>query len=232
MPNSPTSSFIPKQGPTKRSRQVVSRQVHLFTVMSYVLFFGALAGSALVFLYNKHIENKLESEIIALNDSIGSFSDTKMEEVKAFNSRLQQTSDRLKYSVSAVTVMESLEDATAQAVSIKKLRLKRMDDEKFILTAEVSTDSFDSSLFQRGVFERSPIVESVLVEDLSLTEADETESVFSGPTISFKAELQIPLVEVPYTPVIDIVQPEVTTLLPTTTTSSSSIINESNDISL
>ncbi len=232
MPNSPISSFIPKQGPAKRSRQVVSRQVHLFTIMSYVLFFGALAGSALVFLYSKHTENKLESEIIALNDAIVSFSDTKMEEVKAFNSRLQQTAKRLKYSVSAVTVMEALEDATVQAVSIEKFRMKRMDDEKFVVTAEVSTDSFDSSLFQRGVFERSSIVESVLIEDLSLAEADETSSVFAGPTISFKAELQIPLVEVPYSPVDVSAQPEVLTSPPATTISSSSLIIESNETSL
>lgn len=209
MPNSPSSSFIPKQGPAKRSRQVVSRQVHLFTVLSYVLFFASLAGSVAVFLYSKHIENQLDSEVEALSGEIGSFSDVKMEQVRSFNMRLQQASDRIGNSVSSVAVLESLEDATVQAVNIEKLRMERVADETFVVTAQINTDTFDSSLFQRGVYERSPVVESVSIEDLSLAKEADSEGEATNSGVSFKAELHVPLKGVPY-------QPDLTTRQPVT----------------
>lgn len=223
MPNSPSSSFIPKQGPARRSRQVVSRQVHLFTVFSYVLFFASLAGSVAVFLYSKHLSNQLDSEVEALNGEIGSFSDVKMEQVRSFNMRLQQAADRIGNSVSSVALLESLEDATVQAVSIEKLHLERIADETFVVTAEINTDTFDSSLFQRGVYERNPIVKSVMIEDLGLAkEADqEGGSVSSG--VSFKAELHVPLKGVPYSPDAIISQPVIISDTTATTSTSESI---------
>jgi hypothetical protein len=233
MPNSPSSSFIPKQGPARRSRQVVSRQVHLFTIFSYVLFFAALAGSVAVFLYSKHLSNQLDSEVEALNGEIGSFSDVKMEQVRSFNMRLQQAADRIGNSVSSVALLEALEDATVQAVNIEKLHLERIADETFVVIAEISTNTFDSSLFQRGVYERSPIVKSVMIEDLGLAKEtnEEGESVSSG--VSFKAELHIPLKSVPYSPEATISQPVINSdITATTSTASTSESSESNQETL
>jgi hypothetical protein len=123
-----------------------------------------------------------------------------MEQVRSFNMRLQQAADRIGNSVSAVAVLESMEDATVQAVSIETLNMERIADETFVVTAEINTDTFDSSLFQRGVYERSPIVTSVLIEDLGIANEtnQEGDSVSSG--ITFKAELHVPLKGVPYSP--------------------------------
>jgi hypothetical protein len=193
-----------------------------------VLFFASLAGSIAVFLYSNHLSNQLDSEVEALNGEIGSFSDVKMEQVRSFNMRLQQAADRIGNSVSSVALLESLEDATVQAVSIEKLHLERIADETFVVTAEINTDTFDSSLFQRGVYERNPIVKSVVVEDLSLAkEADqEGSSVSSG--VSFKAELNVPLKNVPYRPDATIIQPVI--ISDTVATTSESI--ESNQETL
>ena len=199
MPNTPSSSFIPKQGPAKRSRQVVSRQVHVFTVLSYILFFGALTASAGVFLYTKHTDSQLQNEVIALDAAIANFSTEKMEQVKAFNVRLIQAEERIKNGVSAVSIFESLEASTAQAVSLQSFALKRVEDETFLLTAEVNTDTFDSALFQRGLYERNSIIENVSFEDLSLGTTDsEEDAPRSG--VSFRAELEVPLTAVPYMP--------------------------------
>ncbi len=199
MPNTPSSSFIPKQGPAKRSRQIVSRQVHVFTVLSYVLFFGALTASAGVFLYSKHIDTQLENEITALDTAIANFSDEKMEQVKGFNTRLLQAKDRINNSVSAVSIFESLEASTAQVVSLESLTLKRIEDETFLLTAKVNTDDFDSVLFQRGLYERNSMIQSVAFEDVSLGTTDSEEGD-TGSGVSFEAELKVPLSAVPYKP--------------------------------
>ena len=197
MPNTPASSFIPQQGPAKRSRQLVSRQVHVFTVVSYVLFFGALAASAGVFLYSRHIDNQLRQEVVALDSAIANFSNEKMDQVTAFNLRINQAQSRIVNSVSAVSIFESLEDSTAQAVVVDSLTLKRVDDEKFLLTAEINTNTFDSALFQRGLYERNSVIESVMFEDVGLNKDDSEDGApISG--VSFKAELQVPLSAVPY----------------------------------
>lgn len=232
MPNSPSSSFIPKQGPARHSRQVVSRQVHLFTVLSYILFFASLGGSVAIFLYHRYTENQLDAEVVALSGEIGSFSDAKMEQVRSFNMRLQQTADRIGNSVSAVAVLESIEDATVQSVNIDSLNMERMADEVFVVTAEISTDTFDSSLFQRGVYERSPIVESVLIEELGLAEDSDSESGTPSNGVSFKAELHVPLKGVPYQPLSN--NPVITEIPPVSveTTATGTAVTSSNETSL
>ncbi len=199
MPNTPSSSFIPKQGPAKRSRQGASRQVHVFTVLSYVLFFGALAASLGVFLYSRHVETQLRGEVVALDTAISNFSNEKMEQVKAFNIRLNQAQNRINNSVSAVSIFESLEDSTVQAAAIDSLTLKRSADEKFLITADINTDTFDSALFQRGLYERNPIIESVAFEEVGLG-VIEGEEKLTTSNVSFKAELSVPLSAVPYIP--------------------------------
>ena len=60
--SSDTNSFIPKRGPVKRQRRAGSRQIYLFTVISYVLFSATLVASVGVFLYERYIEDQLENE--------------------------------------------------------------------------------------------------------------------------------------------------------------------------
>ncbi len=198
MPNTPASSFIPKQGPAKRSRQVVSRQVHVLTIVSYILFFGSLVAAAGVFLYDRHINNQLRNEVVALDAAIANFSNDKMEQVKAFNTRLEYAQNRIANSVSAVSIFESLEDSTAQAVAIQSLKLTRVEDQKFLIEANINTDTFDSALFQRGLYERNSVIESVAFEDIGLGEVEEGGEAPTG--VSFKAELAVPLSAVPYDP--------------------------------
>jgi hypothetical protein len=234
MPNSPSSSFIPRQGPAKRSRQVVSRQVHIFSVLSYVLFFGALAASAGVYLYLGHVETQLREEVVALDAAIANFSTEKMEQVKVFNTRLTQAHDRVRNSVSTVSIFESLELSMAKSATIQTFGLQRIDDEKFLLTANVDTDTFDSALFQRGLYERNPVIETVSFEDVGIEEAGE-EGGSGG--VTFKAELSVPLSAVPYSPVDSMVPLTDTTVvdidsLPAVGTSTEQDVSSDNESTL
>jgi hypothetical protein len=161
------------------------------------LFFGSLTASAGVFLYDSYTDTQLRNEIVALDTAIANFSNEKMEEVKTFNTRLIQAKDRLSSSVSTVSIFESLEASTAQAVSIEELTLKRVEDEKFLIEANLNTDTFDSALFQRGLYERNPIIETVSFEDVSLGQADsEKDAPRSG--VSFKTEIGVLLSSILY----------------------------------
>lgn len=197
MPETPNSSFIPKQGPAKKTRYA-SKQVHLFTILSYVLFFGALLASAGVFFYDRHIDAALEDEVRNLNIAITNFSDENMEEVRAFNSRLIQAKNRLDNSISLAAMFESLEESSAQSISLEALTLKRVADDRLFLEADIVTDDFDSALFQRGLYERNPVIENVTYVDLGLGETEEGEA--SPSEVKFTAELEIPVTAIPYEP--------------------------------
>lgn len=200
MPNSPNTSFIPKQGPIRRPRQTASRSVHIFSIISYITLASTMVASVGSFFYGRHIDGQLQDRVEELSQAIGGFNEEDMNDVRDFNVRLTQTRDRLDNGVSVRAIFEALEDATAQTVSLSALELERFADDRIVLAAKVETDNFDSSLFQRGVFERSTIVESVAVEDLMIVEEAETEDGPVRSGVSFVAEITVPVSEVPNTP--------------------------------
>ena len=192
MPNTPNASFIPKQGPVKRTRHTATRQIHVFSILTYVLFAASLAASLGVFLFNRHLEKQLDAEIEALNGAIGGFNNSDMEMVREFNIRLKQAEARVSHSISLTSLFASIEAATAQTVEITELKLDREQDQQIKVAAKLSTDSFDSSLFQRGVLERNDVIESVVVKDVAISTGDTA-------GVSFLATLFVPLGEIPYT---------------------------------
>ena len=118
-----------------------------------------------------------------------------MERVREFNGRLRQTEDRLDKGISIASVLAALEQATVKSASVEQLSLKKTDDSLITLTAKLSTDNFDSTLFQRGVYERNNAIDSVVISDLSLEGLSEEDSDASG--ITFTATLQVPTEAVP-----------------------------------
>ena len=224
MPNTPTTSFIPKQGPVKRTKQTASRQIHVLAVIAYVAFIASLIAAVGLFLYERYIEKQLESEVNALSQEIKGFSDADMERVREFNGRLRQTEDRLDKGISIASVLAALEQATVKSASVEQLSLKKTDDSLITLTAKLSTDNFDSTLFQRGVYERNIAIDSVAISDLSLEGLSEEDSDASG--ITFTATLQVPTEAVPTVvgtlkPAEDIATTTITSTSSTTETVSS-----------
>ena len=205
MPSSSDNSFIPKRGPVKRKQSGSSRQVYIFTYVSYILMFSTLLATGGVFLYGQYIDRQLDEEIAALNTEIGSFSGENLAKVTEFDLRLQQADYRLQNSVSVASVFEALQSATIDTVQIEKLNLTRENDEKFVLDASILTDSFDSTIFQRGVFGRSDVIsDEVAIENVNTNTQSNLDTggsvVSSRPVVNFSAVLEVPLDTVPYVP--------------------------------
>lgn len=208
----------------KRTKQTASRQIHVLAVVAYVAFIASLIAAVGLFLYERYIEKQLESEVNALSQEIKGFSDADMERVREFNGRLRQTEDRLDKGISIASVLAALEQATVKSASVEQLSLKKTDDSLITLTAKLSTDNFDSTLFQRGVYERNGAIDSVVISDLSLEGLSEEDSDASG--ITFTATLQVPTEAVPTVvgtlkPAEDIATTTITSTSSTTETVSS-----------
>ncbi len=236
MPDPSNNSFIPKRGPAAHGKRgPASRRVYVFTLISYVLLFATLLASAGMYLYTRHLNNQLDSEIVAFNKEINSFSEESMQKVLAFNNRLKQASTRLNSSISMVSIFQALEAATIDTVLIESLSLERKADEKYILTASIQTDSFDSTIFQRGEFQRDQTIDQVTISGLEAGAATEGETSDES-LVSFTAVLDIPVSSVPYrsTPQASnaiiiqnpVIQNDEPTDVSTTTSEARFIINE------
>lgn len=172
-------SFIPKQNTAKKSRRSSSRQVYLFTVISYFAIIATLVAVAGMYLFDRYTERVLADEITNLNQSIAAFSVSDMQKVLELDERLKATADRLDNGVSLRTVLSVLEAATVDTVQYEQLEFTRDEDSNIIATAAVLTDSFDSVLFQRRMYEEASSVASVTLE--AVTIAFGTEDTAGGP---------------------------------------------------
>lgn len=204
------TSFIPKRAPKKRSRKSASRQVYVFTLISYTLIFAALIASVLVFFYHRYLENQLAQAVADLNAAIASFEVAEMERVLELDARLDQASERVEHSASGVALLGALEEATVESVQINGAKIERIGDTGYELSADFIADSFDSSLFQRGVLERTDTIESVTVNELTIARTnadDEDEEVTSAAltagseySVSLSSVLEFAIDAVPYSP--------------------------------
>lgn len=203
MPGPSNSSFIPKRGPVKQKRAQKSRQVYIFTIISYVLLFATLLATGGVFLYGNYIDRQLDNEIAALNREISSFSERDMQRVLEFDLKLSQAASRIENSVSLVSLLGALEAATIDTVQLERLSLERVNDTSYTLAAAVQTDSFDSTIFQRDVFQdREEFFTSVTVdavETLTINEST-SDAPTLRPLVTFTAALEVPITAIPYVP--------------------------------
>jgi hypothetical protein len=202
-----SGSFIPKRNPIRRSRKRGSKQLFIFTIISYVSVFAAVVASAGVFFYSQYTDSLLVEEVAALDTEIANFEDEEMREVLAFENRLKQAAYRFDHSVSVRSLFEAIEDATISTVQFSDFSLERIADESYVITANLITDSFDSTIYQRGVMERNPQIASVLVSN-AVSGAAETgaggsnevitaAAASSADEVRFDAELSFAVSEIP-----------------------------------
>ncbi len=187
----PNNSFIPKRGPVKKARRARSRQVYVFTFVSYILIFASLVASLGVFIYRQVVDRQLDAEIAALNAEIASFSQADMERVTAFNTRLQQAKERLNATVSVASLLNIIEQSTISTAQFASFSLEREQDARLVVTAQIETDSFDSVIFQREVMKQNPSIANIEVTDLVIKDSTLQELLKPGSSQIFSPQSQV-----------------------------------------
>lgn len=171
------TSFIPKRSPQKRTRSSSSRQVYVFTLISYTLIFAALLASLGVYVYLRVLERNEIAAASNLDTAIDSFNVSDMERVYEKDRRLRMATGRVDNLASVTSILSALEEATAKSVQFEDLSLIRDRDNSFKLEANIVTDNFDSALFQRGIYERQGAIKSFSANELAIQrEARDQES--------------------------------------------------------
>lgn len=166
LPSGP--SFIPKQNTVKVARRGNARQVYVFTIISYTLLVASLVAVAAVFLYDRYTKRVLAEEVTSLSKAIASFSPEDMNKVIELDERLRSTETKLENSISVSAVLGILEKATIDTVQFTDLQFSRDEDKNIAVSAGITTDSFDSVLFQRGIYEAATDLATVRVEEVEI----------------------------------------------------------------
>jgi hypothetical protein len=168
--------------------------------------FAALLSVGGVFFYSGYVEKQRDREISGLNADISSFNEDDMNEILKFDRRLQQAYGRVDNSSSIAAVFGILESVTVGPVEIQSLEIKRELDDKLVLTADIKTDSFDSTIFQRQIYNANDSITEVTIKDLDssaiegkdLSTVTNDDSGDGRPAVSFEVTIEVPLSEVPY----------------------------------
>ena len=208
------SSFIPKRGTSKSKHNVRKGKVYSLTIVSYVLLFAALAASAAVFVYRGLVVSELENEITAMNQAMSDFKEADMKRVQEFDVRLRQASQRLNKSVSVSSIFTAIERATIDTVRFEKFSLKRNLDDGYVIQADIETDTFDSSIFQRGIYGSNEAIGAIEIKELGILEKVNEQKESLGQRITFTALMSVPLTAVPYrgtTPEAEVGEPPAVT---------------------
>jgi len=204
MPETSSSSFIPKRKSAGSTRQVTRRNIYIFSIISYALFIAAPFASAAVFIYQKYTDNTFNQAVVDLDTAIKGFNETDLLRVIDFNERLDIGNRLLQSHVSLVSLLNILEQSTAKTIQFNSLKITRTDQSSLLVDAEIVADTFDALLFQRGLYENNNNIASSTYETLTFVPitADAKDSDANKPPLSLTAKMSFTSDSVLYTPII------------------------------
>lgn len=231
MPESPSSSFIPKRGVGKKPTIVRKSNFVLLSIISYALFVSAPLASAAVFIYERHTQNQFNKAVVNLDQAIENFKEEDLRRVTEFSERLTLTKNLLGSHVSIDGLLRNIESATAQTVVFRSIDITRVDKSTVSVTGLLTTDKFDGALFQRSAYDAKEIIKNPLFSDVKLVvPVQEGEVVTSSneKTVEFKVAFTVAVADMPYAPVTQAV-PEVTEAQPETTDTPETVTSEAED---
>ncbi|MES2748849.1 MAG: hypothetical protein V4606_00430 [Patescibacteria group bacterium] len=205
MPESPSSSFIPKRGPGKKPSSARPGNFVLFSVLSYALFVSAPLASAAVFIYERHTENQFNKAVVALDQAIISFNEEDLRRVTEFNERLATSKLLLESHASIVSLLQTIENSTAQTVKFKSIDITRASKSTLTVNGFLTTPSFDGALFQRSSYGATDIINNPLFTDVKLmkvTAEDPAATVSEEKNVELKVSFDFAVSDVLYKPFV------------------------------
>lgn len=242
MPGSSNTSFIPKRSPNSRPERSSSpKQIFIGTFLVQVLFFAVLIAAAAVFFYQRHLNGQLNTAVANFKAATDTYQSDgeKLQAITTMDGRLIQASNLLKNSVSVSTLLSSLEQAIAEPIQVTKLDYSLTDKGKLSLEAEIVTDSFDSTIFQRSLFTGGELFQDTTLDDVTISTTisnpkdKKTEDINTkAGEIKFKAIINIDPKAVKSIPVFIPVKESTFETASSTTTGSSTEATDQSDVSV
>jgi hypothetical protein len=209
MPESSSSSFIPKRSPGKKMVTARRGNFVVLSIISYAMFVSAPLASLAIFIYERHTQNQFDRAAVALDEAVQNFNEEDLKRVLAFDQRLELSKELLQTHVSITALLSDIESATAETVKFNNLNIVRADADTLKVTASLVTSAFDGALFQRSTYAAKTVIKNPLFTGTAVvlptvTETDATTSSDSSgeKTVTFKASFDFASADVLYKPTV------------------------------
>ena len=202
MIESASNSFIPKRNPGTKPRQARTRNVFILSIVSYALFVSAPLASAGVFIYKLQAEKNATAAISELDAAIVTFNEDDFKRVIEYEERLKRVEFLVGSHVSISSLLQILNDATAQTVQFKDLEINRVDDTNVVVKAALRTSALDGVLFQRGQYKATPEIKTTQLSQIkfSAPQNDVGGVISSTNEVNLLAEFSFTADEIKYVP--------------------------------
>jgi hypothetical protein len=160
-----------------------------------VVLLATLAAVAGTYFYKNYTEETRDDTINKYNEAIADFDVNAMEQVVQLSEQLTQAETLVNTNFSLAEIFTLLERTTVASVQFTNLSMSRPNPTTILVEADISTDSFDSVLFQRQIFGEADSLQSVELTDVKITfagaDAEGGATTGTGPKVTFAAEFTI-----------------------------------------
>jgi hypothetical protein len=167
----PRSSFIPKEAsgaiPLRVRRK---RTIHVFSLLTTLLFLASLVSAVGVYLYQDFLENRLVAAKAALNEASASENDAKIEEIRIYDNKLNIAHTILDNHLAPSYIFEEIENSTKETVQFQNLEYTYDPGFDALLTLGGNTEEFTSLALQKMQFLEDTMFEEFIVGDISTSQ--------------------------------------------------------------
>lgn len=195
----PRSSFIPKEAsgaiPTRVRRK---RTIHIFSLLTTLLLVASVAAAVGVYLYQDFLENRLEAAKTALNEISQAENESKMEEIRIYDEKLQLVHTLLDNHLAPSLLFEEIENSTKETVQFQSLEYTYDPGFEALLMLGGNTEEFTSLALQKMQFLEDTMFSEFLINEISNSNgdsADEEEADIDGVTFKVNGLFRKDLIE-------------------------------------
>ena len=128
-----------------------------------------------------------------------------LKRVTEFNDRLTTGKILLDSHASIVSLLQSIENSTAQTVKFRTIDITRTNKSLLSVTGLLTTQNFDGALFQRSSYVAADIINNPLFTEVKLSQIKASDSKNSGTekVVELKVSFNFAVTDVLYKPEIE-----------------------------
>jgi len=199
------SSFIPKQGATKKKQRRASTSILPLPIISSGILYAALIASGFVFFYQGYINRNFEQAVADLDQASASFNESNMQRVVDFDQRLRLGQKLVSEHVAVTEALRQLEASTVQTAQFKSLTYEKDVNESGLKTLTLSGELIASSV-DAVLFQSSPYITELKPAsgpqffDVSF-ETPEGENASMGREVAYELVVTLEPANIAYSPV-------------------------------
>ncbi|MEZ4200286.1 MAG: hypothetical protein R3B69_01630 [Candidatus Paceibacterota bacterium] len=214
MAESSNASFIPKNSKRTQKKVRGTRRIYLLSYVSYVVFFGTLLATVIVFFFSIQVNKSLEASRDRLIEEKNRFSQEDIDGLRHLEKKLIIANDLLNHSTAPSELFSALESVVADNVYFTGFSYQHNVNDTYTVELVGRADALNPVLYQRELLTQNAILgrgdvtsfDYAISESAEDEESDATTALVQNllgsedPVITFTFVSRGSVADIPYTP--------------------------------